>query len=77
MRTDGQTDMTKLTVVFAILRKRIKKGGAFHMPVCFTPRKQLAKHLLKRKYFLTIAAEKKQYILNGLDNLYVLWIHII
>lgn len=46
------------------------------MKVCSTPRKKLAKPLSKRKYFLTIAVEK-QYILNGLDNLYVLWIQII
>jgi hypothetical protein len=66
---DGRTYQS----LFAILRKRIKKKGAFRIKVCSTSRKQLAKHLSKRKYFLTIAVEK-QYILKSLDNLYALWI---
>ena len=59
MRREGQTDNDEVNSRFSqFCESALKKREAFHMKVCSTSRKQLAKHLLKRKYFLQIAVEK-------------------
>jgi len=53
-RMDGQTDMTKLTAVFAILRTQLTAAGCFDMPVY--EQKATRRHIPKDNIFSTNAA---------------------